>query len=161
MHWFSRTALEMIAQCGLGYSMDSLIEGSDLHPYVAAAKKLVYASPRVHDLIVMIYKFSRPLQFRMFLFRAYLLPTFTKLGPPNFRRFVVNLLPFKAVRDLRDVVDVMHNTSVEILESKKRALREGDKAVARQIGRGKDIISILSMCNRTFFVDPSEPPNGP
>jgi hypothetical protein len=39
----------------------------------------------------------------------------------------------------------MHHTSVEILESKKRALREGDEAVARQIGRGQDIMSILSM----------------
>jgi hypothetical protein len=50
------------------------------------------------------------------------------------------------MHELRDIVDVMHNTSVEILESKKRALEEGDQAVAKQIGGGKDIMSILRMC---------------
>ena len=39
----------------------------------------------------------------------------------------------------------MHNsTSVEILEAKRRALKEGDAAIAAQIGHGKDILSILS-----------------
>lgn len=85
----------------------------------------------------------------MIFFRNYFLPTLVKLGPPRFRRFMVNLLPFKNVRRLRDIVGIMHNTSVEILEEKRRALKEGDDAVAGQIGRGKDIISILSM--RTLF----------
>jgi hypothetical protein len=62
---------------------------------------------------------------------------------------MVGLLPFKNMHKLRDIVDVMHNTSIEILESKKRALKEGDDAVAKQIGGGKDIISILSMCVST------------
>ena len=75
-----------------------------------------------------------------------MLTTLVKLGPPKFRRFLVDLLPFKTARRLRDIVDVIHNTSVDILESKKRALREGDEAVAMQIGRGKDIMSILSTC---------------
>jgi hypothetical protein len=77
-----------------------------------------------------------------------MITTFGKLGPPKFCRFLVNLLPFKNIRQLRDIVDVMHNTSVDILESKRRALKEGGEAVAMQIGRGKDIISILS----TFFL---------
>jgi hypothetical protein len=88
----------------------------------------------------------------MIFFRNYLLPTLVKLGPPKFRRFLVNLVPFKNVRELRDIIDVMYNTSVEILEAKKRALMEGDEAVARQIGRGKDIISILSMCDSDTFL---------
>ena len=45
---------------------------------------------------------------------------------------------------MRDIVDVMYNTSVEIFESKKKALAEGDEALATQIGKGKDIMSILS-----------------
>jgi len=84
--------------------------------------------------------------FTMWFIRNYLLTTLVKLGPPRFRRFVVDLLPFANVRKLRDIIDIMHNTSVEILEAKKRVLMEGDEAVAKQIGRGKDIISILSMC---------------
>ena len=42
---------------------------------------------------------------------------------------------------MRDIVDVLHDTSVEIFETKKKALEEGDEA---QIGQGKDILSILS-----------------
>lgn len=37
----ARTALEMIGHSGLGYSFDPLVEGSDTHPYIKAAKDLV------------------------------------------------------------------------------------------------------------------------
>ena len=40
MHWITRTALELICQSGLGYSIDSLANDSDLHPYSVAAKQL-------------------------------------------------------------------------------------------------------------------------
>lgn len=54
------------------------------------------------------------------------------------------MLPWKSLHKLRDIVDIMHNTSTEIFETKKRALEEGNEAVSKQIGRGKDILSILS-----------------
>ena len=41
-------------------------------------------------------------------------------------------------------MDVLHNTTVEIFEAKKKALEEGDEAVTQQIGQGKDFMSILS-----------------
>ena len=41
-------------------------------------------------------------------------------------------------------MDVLHKTTVEIFEAKKKALEEGDEAVAQQIGQGKDFMSILS-----------------
>lgn len=53
------------------------------------------------------------------------------------------MLPIKTLHKLRDIIDTMHETSVEILESKKKALEEGDEAVALQVGQGKDILSIL------------------
>lgn len=84
--------------------------------------------------------------FKMVFFRNNLLPTLVKLGPPRFRRFLVDLLPFENVRRLRGIVDTLHNTSVEILEAKRHALVEGGEALAKQTGKGKDIISILSMC---------------
>ena len=87
---------------------------------------------------------NRPTLFPLMFYRNYLVTTLVKLGPPEFRRFIVDLLPFKSVRRLRDIVDLMYKTSVEIFEEKKRALREGDEAVANQIGGGKDIMSILS-----------------
>lgn len=86
----------------------------------------------------------------MFTLHTFLqyLPTLVKLGPPRFRRFLVDLLPFKNVRKLRDIIDIMHETSVEIFESKKRALQEDDEAVMRQMARGQDIISILMQTNK-------------
>ena len=56
----------------------------------------------------------------------------------------MNLLPWKNLHELRDVVDVLNNTAIEIFEKKKKALDEGDVAVTQQIGKGKDIMSILS-----------------
>jgi hypothetical protein len=86
--------------------------------------------------------------FTMIFFRNHFLSTFVKLGPPRFRRFLVDLLPFKNARRLRDIVDIVHNTSIEILEAKRRALQEGNEAVVKQIGQGKDIISILSVWDK-------------
>jgi len=66
------------------------------------------------------------------------------LGTPKFRRFILNLTPWKPLHQLRDISDAIHDTAVEIVNSKKRALEDGDKAVARQIGQGNDILGILS-----------------
>ena len=73
----------------------------------------------------------------------YLAPL-ARLGTPRFRRFILNLIPWKALHQLRDISDVFHNTAAEIVNSKKRAFKDGDEAVARQIGQGNDILSILS-----------------
>jgi hypothetical protein len=88
----------------------------------------------------------------MVLARSYLLPTLIKIGPPKFRRWIVDRIPWKNPQQLREIIDVMHNTSVEIFEKKKRALQEGDAAVSQQIGQGKDIISILSEPRFLFSV---------
>jgi hypothetical protein len=73
----------------------------------------------------------------------YLTPL-VRIGTPKFRRFILNLVPWKTLHQLRDISDVIHNTAVEIINSKKRVLEGGDEAVARQIGQGKDILSLLS-----------------
>ena len=59
----------------------------------------------------------------------------------------MSILPWKNLHELRDVVDVLNNTAIEIFEEKKKALEEGDEAVTQQIGKGKDIMSILSACH--------------
>ncbi|KAJ3515941.1 hypothetical protein NLJ89_g1438 [Agrocybe chaxingu] len=79
--------------------------------------------------------------------RMYLSSAIVKLGPPRFRRFLVDIIPWKTMHRLRDVVDVLHNTSVEIFESKKRAIEDGDEAVKAQLSQGKDILSILMRAN--------------
>ena len=88
------------------------------------------------------------------ILRDILIPIVSKIGTARFRRAIVDLVPSEHIKQIRDIVDIFHNTSVEIFETKKRALREGDQALATQITRGKDIISILSTIYR-FFLSPS------
>jgi len=89
---------------------------------------------------------DRPQSYKWLFSRTYLLPTLIKIGSPRFRRFVVDVLPWKSLHELRDLSDVLYETSMEILESKKAALKAGDEAIKQQVGEGKDILSILSAC---------------
>jgi len=56
----------------------------------------------------------------------------------------MDILPWKNLHVLRDIVDVIEHTSVKIFEEKKKALEEGDEAAAQKISEAKDIMSILS-----------------
>jgi len=73
----------------------------------------------------------------------YVLPLVSNIGSPSFRRFIINILPWKDAHHLRDMIDYMFSVANQIYEGKVRAFEQGDEAVARQFGRGKDIISIL------------------
>ncbi|KAG5641071.1 hypothetical protein DXG03_006073, partial [Asterophora parasitica] len=75
--------------------------------------------------------------------REYLLPTFVNIGTPRFRRFVVNVLPWKSIRRMRDMINNMDATVTHIFEEKKRALAEGDEVLKTKVGEAKDIMSIL------------------
>ncbi|KDR76158.1 hypothetical protein GALMADRAFT_210825 [Galerina marginata CBS 339.88] len=129
MKWMTRLGLEVMGQAGLGYSFDDLTDNSVLHEYALAAQKLVtmQSSIVVADTLI---------------------PLITKIGTPRFRRFVVDLLPFKRISVLRDIVDTLHRTSVGILKSKRQAIHEGEGAVKAQIGGGKDIMSVLMRDNK-------------
>ncbi|KAF7972145.1 hypothetical protein HWV62_11119 [Athelia sp. TMB] len=123
LHWFSRTALELVGQSGLGYSFDNLDDGAP-HPYTLAMKNLV------------------PTIFRLEVF-VLLLPYLTKIGPRAFRRAVVELYPSADVQSVRKMVDLMADISREILHSKQQGSR-----IDEQVGGGKDIMSILLRANR-------------
>ncbi|KAF8966234.1 cytochrome P450 [Flammula alnicola] len=131
MSWMARTALELIGQSGLGYSFDPLTEDAAPHPFSEAVKNL------------------GPTLSKMRIALALLLLPFSRIGTPRFQRFVIDILPWKNLHEIRDISDVLYNTSVEIFESKKKALAEGDEALANQIGQGKDIMSILMRANMT------------
>ncbi|KAJ4473284.1 cytochrome P450 [Lentinula edodes] len=125
LSWMGRTALEIIGQAGLGYSFDPLTDEESSHPYSKMIKELL------------------PTLMRVQFWRLNVLPYVSWIGTAKFRRFVVNLLPWKDLHHLRDMVDYMHNVAEEIYENKRRAFEMGDEAVEQQIGRGKDLISIL------------------
>ncbi|KAF9493432.1 cytochrome P450 [Pleurotus eryngii] len=112
LSWISRTALELIAQSGLGHSFDSLQKDELPHAFVLVLKKL------------------QPTIFGMMIARNFL-PWLVKIGTPSFRRWVISLTPWKRLREARDLVDFMHETSLEIYNLKKRAIAEGDEAVLK------------------------------
>ncbi|KAF8181261.1 cytochrome P450 [Pholiota molesta] len=130
MSWMTRTALELIAQSGLGYSFDPLTEDAVPHPY----------STRISHS-------GNPSSLKVLFPRTYLLAPIVKLASPRVRRFFMDLLPWKTLHNIRDLSDLLHKTSLEIFEGKRKALAEGDEAVERQIGQGKDIMSILMRAN--------------
>ena len=72
------------------------------------------------------------------------MPNIVRLGTPQLRRFLVEISPWKSLKDMKKIIDIYHNTSVEIYEAKKHTFQQGNEELATQIGQGKDIISILS-----------------
>lgn len=79
-----------------------------------------------------------------------LLPYIGNIGPAWFRRKVVDWTPSKTVHKLRDIVDVMHATSVGIYQTKKAALEAGEDALMSQVANGKDIMTILCTCTQLY-----------
>ncbi len=75
---------------------------------------------------------------------GFLLPLVHGVGPASFRRWVVDTIPWKTLHDIRDIVDILHSTSIDIFKSKKEESENRDGALSRQVGQGKDIMSILS-----------------
>lgn len=64
-------------------------------------------------------------------------PLLLQLGPAWLRRWIVDRIPIPRTQKLKRVVDVLHQTSVKIIEEKKAALQKGEYAA------GKDIMSVL------------------
>ncbi|RXW12831.1 hypothetical protein EST38_g13025 [Candolleomyces aberdarensis] len=130
LSWMSRTALELIGQSGFGYSFDSLEEGAIEHQLATSMKN--YTGALNGGLLVVV--------------RMICLPWVYNLGTPGFRRAFVDWCPWGELQRARDIIDVMHQTSVEILEATKKSLKEGGETKSR-IGGGKDIMSILVKAN--------------
>ena len=140
--WMSRTTLELIGQSGFGHSFEPLTQDGVSHPYSAAVRSFRYVYfPKVMAIADI---HTRPTLHKVRISATYLLPICVKIGTPKFRRFILDILPWKTLHKLRDMVDVLHNTSVEIFEAKKKALDKGDEAFTQHIAKGKDIMSILS-----------------
>ncbi|KAJ7121713.1 cytochrome P450 [Mycena epipterygia] len=124
----TRTSLELIGQSGLGYSFDSLAVDSPKNEYAETIK----------NLMPVLGTFSALLP---------LLPTVAKVGTPGFRRWLLDILPWKSLHRLRDMSYLMENTAKEILKEKKAALQSGDLATQERVDTGTDIISILLRAN--------------
>ncbi|OSX64591.1 hypothetical protein POSPLADRAFT_1044111 [Postia placenta MAD-698-R-SB12] len=127
LQWTGRVALELIGQSGLGYSFDSFV--SDMKDDYGAALKALF--PRLMDIDIL----------------QRLLPYVPFTVPAGIGRLAINLIPNAAVQKVKSIVDTMSTRSTRIFVSKKKALADGDKAVLEQVGKGKDIMSVLMKAN--------------
>ncbi|KXN87059.1 Cytochrome P450 3A41, partial [Leucoagaricus sp. SymC.cos] len=131
LDWLSRTALELIGQCGMGYSFDSLKDDStnaELHPYRRSVNRFtgLVASPG-------------------YIFMCnYLFPLADQFNFPRVKRWIVEHTPSQWVQDMKNIADMMEETAREICKSKQEAILKGESN-----GREKDIISILMRANAT------------
>ncbi|TFK25118.1 cytochrome P450 [Coprinopsis marcescibilis] len=141
LEWMSRTALELMGHSGWGTSFDSLQPGAILHPYYNAIKSFMETLVKTTAA--------------RFLFLPYLV----NIGTPGFRRFLVNIFPWRTLHELRDIVDVMHDTSVSVYREKMKVLQQGGPdALREQIGEGKDILSTLLKANMLATTDDQKMP---
>lgn len=97
---------------------------------------------RAHELIILLH--SPTLQ-EVNLWRE-LLPYVDWIGTPSFRRMALDLFPVEAIHKLKGIIDLMSMKSTALFHAKRGALKIGDEFVVRQVGEGKDIMSILSGC---------------
>ncbi|KAH8109751.1 cytochrome P450 [Phellopilus nigrolimitatus] len=127
MSWMSRAALEYVGQGGLGYTFEAL-SGTKTNTYSEAIKLLSLTN------------------FSLMLPRQ-LLPCVDNLGTPAIRKKIFEWIPYDKFKIMRELVGIMDVTSKNIFQSKKNALLEGDEAVKGQVGKGKDIMSVLLRAN--------------
>ncbi|KAF8655042.1 hypothetical protein AX16_003278 [Volvariella volvacea WC 439] len=127
--WMTSTALELIGQSGFGYSFESFKINQPPHPYSEAIKRLIpESSPLVH-------------------WRTYILPVVSRIGSPWFRRWLLGISPWERGHRLRDMMDLMYRTSVEIVRRERENLGKGEDEIASRVGHGKDIVRILMQNN--------------
>ncbi|KXN88518.1 Cytochrome P450 3A5 [Leucoagaricus sp. SymC.cos] len=131
LHWMTRTALELIGQSGMGYSFDTLEDGQEEHPYSHAMKRFI--------LLI-----GGPFGF---FTNRFVFPLTAKFNFPRAKRFIVEHIPMRRVQEIKELVDLMHNTSLEIIKANKDAMNSSDPAAAQEMLEKKDIISILMRAN--------------
>ncbi|KAJ3775024.1 cytochrome P450 [Lentinula raphanica] len=129
LSWMARTALELIGQSGFGYSFDEMIDDVPKHEYSVIVKNFV------------------PTLTQLAFARFYLLPLSIKFLPKSIRVFLMNIIPWKSLHNVRDMVNYMYELSVQVYEEKKHAFEKGDETVLKQIGKGNDLLSILMRAN--------------
>lgn len=148
--WMGRTALELVGQAGLGYSFDPLVSDSE-DEFGAAVKAIqcvfcVFVSRSQPALISTAPShcstLGRPALSRVNYLRR-LVPYLPTRGKA-LQRWILERIPNRDIQRVKELVDIMHRCSVKIFEGKKAALAAGDESVTRQVGEGKDIMSILS-----------------
>ncbi|EIW61050.1 cytochrome P450 [Trametes versicolor FP-101664 SS1] len=127
--WMARATLEMLGQAGLGHSFDDFTEDS-IDSYGEALKMFFPVLARLPLLTVFVPKLS-------YVFPDWLINK------------MLRLMPGHDIRRMLEISDAMTQRSFELINDRKTALLQGDEALAKQIGAGKDIMSLLLKANMT------------
>jgi len=80
-----------------------------------------------------------------------LFPYVDKIFHPKILKFLGRTLPWPKLNHFMDLAETLNSKSRGIYETKKRLLELDDDATVRQVGDGKDIISLLSAYNTLRF----------
>lgn len=142
--WFSRTALELIGQGGLGCSLDPL-DSHDATPYGTAMKSFVYVGvPLLTTSSIKLFVISPALN--PFAAAQFALPYLRYFGTRRFRGWLFGLIPSSSAKRFRSIIETMDSESRRIYTIKKTALESGDDSAVQEVGEGKDIMSVLCKC---------------
>jgi len=121
--WIGRGTLEVVGQVLMSYSFDPLADSTP-DEYTVATKSLM---PSVSGLGI---------QWFLTRWTVY-------LGPPKFRRWLLDLYPYSRAQQLKRIVDTLWSKAMAVVEQRKNALENGEA----ENQDGKDIISILLRAN--------------
>jgi len=80
-----------------------------------------------------------------------LFPYVAKIFNPKVLKFMGKVIPWRPLNRLIELTETMHANARDIYETKKRLLESGDSATVKQVGDGKDIISLLSTSIEPYF----------
>ncbi|QRV81025.1 cytochrome P450 family protein [Ceratobasidium sp. AG-Ba] len=123
--WMTAAALELVGEAGLGYSFDSLT--GKRNEYNIAIKSVIRLTTQASPY-------------------ARILPLLYNFGTPAFRRWAVQYIPLKIVRQMRHAVTVQNEQAEEVLRARQALLSSGSDLSA-EAGRGRDIMTLLMKAN--------------
>lgn len=164
LDWISRTALDLVGLGGLGHEFGAV--KSPKNEYSEYAKRLLYVLPSFfsstiiptssvsQSSVIVCSRPTRTLVHRPTLAEISLITPFLhilqKFGSKPFQRLIVSLVPIPSVQNFKAVIDMMHDTALEIFEEKKATV---SKVVKESTGDDlseelKDVMSLT----REFLV---------
>ena len=80
-----------------------------------------------------------------------LFPYVSKIFNPKVLKYMGKVIPWGALNRTIELTETMHANTRDIYETKKRLLESGDSGTVKQVGDGKDIISLLSTSIEPYF----------
>ncbi|KAG9122298.1 cytochrome P450-dit2 [Ceratobasidium sp. 392] len=118
-------ALELVGEAGLGYSFSSFT--GERNEYNVAIKSVMRVFSKVGPYIKM-------------------LPSVYRFGTPAFRRWFLQRIPIRVIKQLCRAVDIQNDQAEEVLRARQALVSSGHD-LSSEAGRGRDIMTLLLKAN--------------